>query len=60
MINLLEGQFMCCGTLCDKVAAQAEIDKMQAALVAALTTLTEPVAHDFYLSTIEQLKELTK
>jgi hypothetical protein len=28
-IDLLEGEYMCCGALCDKRKAQCHIDKMQ-------------------------------
>ena len=28
-VNLLEGKFHCCGTLCPKIEAQHRIDRMQ-------------------------------
>lgn len=31
-INLLEGEFLCCGTLCPKNKAQDYIDRMQRAI----------------------------
>lgn len=31
-INLLEGDFLCCGTLCPKNKAQEHIDRMQRAI----------------------------
>jgi hypothetical protein len=31
-LNLLEGEFACCGTLCDKMVAQARINRMQAVI----------------------------
>lgn len=32
MLSLLEGEFVCCGTLCDKVKAQQQIDRLQRAV----------------------------
>jgi len=31
-VNLLEGDFLCCGTLCPKQEAQDHIDRMQRAI----------------------------
>ncbi len=31
-VNLLEGEFECCGALCDKRKAQLQIDRMQAVI----------------------------
>ena len=29
MINLLSGEYRCCGTLCDKYKAQSHLDKIK-------------------------------
>ncbi len=34
-VNLLEGEFTCCGALCNKKEAQSHIDRMQRAIDAA-------------------------
>jgi len=31
-LDLLEGENLCCGTLCDKMVVQARINRMQAAI----------------------------
>lgn len=34
-VNLLDGDFLCCGAMCPKQEAQAHIDRMQRAIDAA-------------------------
>lgn len=58
-MNLLEGKYMCCGSLCDKRAAQLEIDRMQKAIDCALVALTLPISDWNKQALIAELKYLS-
>lgn len=43
-LSILEGEFECCGTLCDRHKVQQHIDRMQAVINTAYTYLANPIA----------------
>lgn len=59
-VNLLEGEFQCCGVMCDKKKAQAHIDRMQRAIDATHEYFTYgSYSSEMFEELIEELRELS-